>query len=99
MTVAARPTNGKAATGGPRHVITVERHVLVGLFMDFEALASEAITANGYSLQTVLRLPAGPWRQEMQAAHIDTHERLVRLLNEARLAAGRYDGVTPHIEV
>ena len=27
----------------------------------------------------------------MQAAHIDTHDRLTRLLNTARLAAGRYD--------
>ena len=91
MTVtAAHPaTNGK--TGGPRHVLTVDQHELVGMCMDLATLASEAIAANGYSLQTVMRLPPGTWRTEMQTAHHDTHDRLTRLLAAARLAAGRYD--------
>ena len=84
----------RLATNGHRRPVRMEvdQHELVGLCMDLETLATEAITANGYSLQTVLRLPAGTWRTEMQTAHIDTHDRLVRLLNAARLAAGRYDG-------
>ena len=80
-------------TNGKRRPVRIEisQADVVGEFMDLETLASEAIAANGYSLQTVLRLPPGTWRTEMQAAHIDTHDRLTRLLNAARLAAGRYD--------
>ena len=80
-------------TNGTRRPVRIEvsRSEVVGEFMDLETLASEAIAANGYSLQTVMRLPVGPWRTEMQTAHIDTHDRLTRLLNAARLAAGRYD--------
>lgn len=92
MTVIALPTNGRAKPGGPRHVIEVERHELVGRLMDLQSLAAEAIDANGASLQTVLRLPPGPWRTEMQMAHIATHEALVKLIAEVRMATGRYDG-------
>lgn len=98
MTVAApsRPANAKPRPAaeqrpGPRFIRVNQGQLVHGL-MDLETLATEAIAANGYSLQTVMRLPAGTWRQEMQAAHIDTHDRLVRLLTAARLAAGRYDG-------
>lgn len=97
MTVVALRPHRAAKPGGARHVVEIERHELVGLVMDAQALASAAIDANGYSLQTVLRLPSGPWRQEMQAAHHDTHKALVALLKELRMAAGRYDGVTPRI--
>ena len=88
MTVATRPaTNGKR-----RPVeIAVERSELVGRLMDAASLAAEAITANGASLQTVQRLPAGPWRTEMQMAHHFTHDRLTALLSELRTACGVYD--------
>ena len=48
-------------TNGARRPVRMEvdRHELVGLCMDLETLASEAIAANGYSLQTVMRLPPG----------------------------------------
>lgn len=95
MTVAVRPTNGHAARR-PVHV-EVPRAELVGRLMDFQTLAEEAIDANGASLQTVLRLPAGPWRDEMSVAHHATHDRLVALLMELRLSSGRYDGVSPDI--
>jgi hypothetical protein len=90
MTVSAPSRNGKR--GGPRHVVTVERHALVGDLLDWQALVREALDANGYSLQTVLRLPAGPWRSEMQAAHIDIHDRLNNLLARLRTASATYDG-------
>lgn len=72
--------------------VEIDRHELVGALMDQIALAEEAVDANGASLQQVLRLPVGPWRQEMQLAHIHTHDRLVALLAELRMAAGRFDG-------
>lgn len=78
------------------HQVTVDRHALVGDLMDLEALAREAVHANGCSLATVLRLPAGPWRDEMQAAHHATHDALVALYNAARMAAGRYDHTNGH---
>jgi len=86
-------------TNGHRRpvLIQVPRNEIVGHVLDWQALAEEAITSNGYSLQTVMRLPAGPWRQELQAAHIATHDRLVALLADLRMAAGRFDGSTPRI--
>lgn len=87
MTVAVRPTNG---TRRPV-VIEVERHELVGRLMDEQALAVEAIEANGAALQLVLRLPPGPWRDELQRCHHDAHERLVALLASVRLATGVYE--------
>lgn len=72
--------------------ISVPRHELVGRVMDQIALAEEAVVANGASLEQVLRLPAGPWRQELQIAHHATHDALVALLVELRMSAGRYDG-------
>lgn len=88
--ISAPAVNGKRR---PVH-IEVNRHELVGMCMDFETLATEAIAANGYALQTVLGLLPGAIRSEAQRGLIDTHERLTRLLNEARLAAGRYDTPT-----
>lgn len=91
MTVATRLTNGRKP-GGPARTLTVPQAEIVGAVMDWQALAEEARDANGTSLQTVLRLPAGPWRDEMQAAHHFTHERLTALLRALRTAAGHYDG-------
>ncbi len=86
-------TNGSA----PRRPVLLEipRSELVGSVMDWQCLAIAAIEANGASLPTVLRLPAGPWRDEMSIAHHATHDRLVALLAELRMAAGRYDGRPP----
>lgn len=75
--------------------IEVDRHELVGGLMDAQALAEEAIDANGASLEVVLRLPPGPWRDELQRAHIAAHDALKALLKQARLMAGTYDGL-PH---
>lgn len=83
--------NGHAPRRRPVRV-EIDRHALVGQLMDQISLAEEARDANGASLQTVLRLPPGPWRQEMQAAHHFTHDRLTRLLSALREAAGTYDG-------
>lgn len=90
MTVAVpvRPTKGKR-----RPVfVNVDRSELVGRFMDASSLATEAIRANGAALEVVLRLPAGPWRDELQHAHHFAHDRLVALLAELRVASGIYDG-------
>jgi hypothetical protein len=89
MTVATR--NGHK-TGGPQLKLLVPQHELVGDVMDWQALAEEAIDANGASLETVLRLPPGPWRDELQRAHHYAHDRLLALLIELRMAAGKYDG-------
>ncbi len=91
MTATVAPI--RPSTNGTRRPVRIEvnQHELVGMCMDLETLATEAITANGYALQTVLGLLPGVIRSEAQRALIDTHERLVRLLDEARLAAGRYD--------
>lgn len=78
--------------GENRQTILVQRSTLVHALMDLETLATEAISANGYALQTVMGLLPSEVRYEAQRALIDTHDRLVRLLNAARLSAGRYDG-------
>lgn len=92
---AAAAANGNGTRRPVR--VEIDRHELVGFVMDAQALAVAAIEANGYSLQTVQRLPAGPWRQEMSTAHHDTHKALTDLLAELRMAAGRWDGITPLI--
>jgi hypothetical protein len=76
-------------------LIDVSQSDLVGLLLDLQTLASEAIDANGYALQTVLGLLSSAIRSEAQRGCIDTHERLVRLLNTARVAAGTYDTTRP----
>ena len=95
VVVEARPAARNGKRGGPPERITLPRAELVGNLMDLQVLAEEAIDANGASLQQVMRMPAGPWRDEMQRAHIAAHQSMKRLLIRARLGAGRYDGVRP----
>ena len=92
------PTNGNGHAARRPVRMEVDRHELVGQMLDFETLAHEALDEYGYALQSVCRLPAGPMAFEARDALKALYPRLTRLLNEARLAAGRYDGVTPHIE-
>ncbi len=81
--------------GGTRRPVRLEvdRAELVERFMEAQALAASAIDANGYALQQVLRLPAGPWRSDLQRAHHEAHDRLVALISELRMAVGHFDGL------
>lgn len=76
-------------------VIEITKAELVGDLMNAQARATTAIDANGFALEQVLRLPAGPWRSELQAAHIAAHDALVALLVELRLRTGIYEGIRP----
>lgn len=90
MTATVTPI--RPSTNGRRPIVLeVPQAELVGNLCDWQALAEEAVDANGAALQTTLRLPAGPWRDELQAAHIYAHDRLKALLTELRFAAGIYD--------
>ena len=84
----------RPATNGHRRPVRIEvsRSELVERICNWQALAEEAVDANGAALEQVLRLPAGPWRQELQLAHHHAHDRLVALLAELRYSAGIYDG-------
>lgn len=92
MTATARVVPIEQARNRRPVRVEIDCHKLVGELMEQQCLAIAAIEANGASLQQVLRLPAGPWRDEMSLAHHATHDALVALLSELRMAAGRYDG-------
>ena len=76
-------------------VVAVPRAELVGRWMDVQGLTVRAIDANGASLQQVLRLPPGPWRDELMRAHHFAHDQLIEVLAAARMAAGVYENTAP----
>ena len=90
-------TRASAPTNGHRRpvVVAVSRADLVGRWMDVQDLTVRAIEANGASLEQVLRLPPGPWRDELQRAHHFAHDQLIEVLAAARMAAGVYEGLRP----
>lgn len=78
--------------------ITVDRHELVGSLMDMQALAAEGMTAVGEALRAIERLyealqGTSPRIKAIEHAVVAIHDRQTRLLNEATMLAGRYDGV------
>lgn len=81
MTVAARRP----------HVLEVPRAEIVGELMDLQTFATDAITANGAALQLVLRLPPGPWRDELQRTHHDAHDALSALREAIRTRTSTYE--------
>jgi len=87
----ARP---KAPTNGQRRPvrIEVERHQLVGDLMDWQALATEAMYANGAALQILTHVDKDAAVYEAIRSVHDTHARLMQLLVHLRAAAGRLDG-------
>lgn len=94
--MAVMPAPGAPSNGRRRPVrIDISRSELVGTLLDLETLATEAIVANGRAVRAVLELLPSAHRSEAQRDLIRSHERLVKLLNTARLEAGRYDGVRP----
>jgi DNA-binding FadR family transcriptional regulator len=87
------PTRFTSVTNGHRRpvVIEVERHQLVGDLMDWQALAQEAMYANGAALQILTRLePDAAVYEAIRATH-DTHARLMQLLIHLRAIAGLFD--------
>jgi hypothetical protein len=89
--VTAATTPATSATRRPVRVV-FERHQLVGTVMDSQALASEAMQANG----TVLTILNGFDRdaavyEAIRSVH-ETHARLMQLLIELRALAGKLDG-------
>lgn len=96
MTSATRttPTNGKHAQPRPVRIL-VDRHQVVGQVMDWQAMAQEAMYANGAALQILIRLDGDPLVYEAVRATHDTHARLSRLISELRKAAGELDGSDP----
>ena len=88
MAIATAP---RAKTGGPRHRIEVERHEIVGAFMDAGSLVSEAMYANGAALQLLRRLPAGAAVEQALIATHDTSTRLSKAAAVLREWSGRYD--------
>ena len=89
MTVLAPIRNGK--TGGPRRVIAVQQHDLVGDFMDADALAAEAMYANSAALQLLQRVPRDAAVEQAILAIHDTHDRLKALRRGLQTSSGRYD--------
>lgn len=75
--------------------IEVERHELVGFCLDADALASEVAVANGAAIENLLRLPAGPERDEALLGTHRTHNRLVELLKHVRMGSARYESARP----
>ena len=82
------------ARSGPAH-IRIEKRALVESCMDAQALALEVVTANAAAIQNLLRLPAGPERDEAVRATHRVHERAVEGLKVWRAAADRYERTTP----
>lgn len=72
-------------------VVAIERSVLVGAFMDADALAAEAMYANGAAIQLLRRIAGeAAVEQAVVAAH-DTHDRLTALRRGLRASSGLYD--------
>ena len=95
---AARATNGN----GTRRpvVVAIPRAELVGSLMDVQALATEGMDAVGEGLRAVERLceavqGTSPRIKAIEHALIAIYDHQVRLLHEATVLAGRYDGATP----
>lgn len=84
------------ATNGRRRpvLIEVDRHAVVGSLMDWQALAQEALFANGAALQILTGLERDALVYEAIRATHDTHARLTRLLADLRKQAGALDGRT-----
>lgn len=77
--------------------IVVEKNDIVGTCMDLNALATEAIYANGHAIQVALYgLPPSPERSAIQSALLDSHKALKALVVGARDASRRYE-TTPSI--
>lgn len=92
MTLATRPaTNGHAKPGGPRHRVEIDRHELVGAFMDGDTLATEAAYANGAALQYLIGLPRDAATEQAILALHETHDKLTALIRRMRLSSGLYD--------
>jgi hypothetical protein len=90
---ATAPPNVKPATNGHRQPVLIEvpRHELVGALMDWQALAQEAMDANGAALQILTRLvPDAVIYEAIRNTH-DTHARLMQLLLHLRASAGLFD--------
>lgn len=90
-----------ARTNGNRRpvVIAVPRAELVGSLMDVQTLAAEGMDAVGDALQAIERLYEAlqgdsPRIKAIEHAVVAIYDNQVRLLNEATLLAGRYDGVS-----
>lgn len=83
----------RAAIKGRRPVrIEVERHQLVGDLLDWQALAQEARDANGAALQILDGFERDAAVYEAIRCTHDVHARLMQLLIDLRVAAGRLDG-------
>lgn len=86
--------NGHAKTGGPRHLITVEKAEIVALSMDMSALAQEAFSAMddvAAALQNLRFLPAGPERDEATSAVHHIYDRLRALIERANRASNQFE--------
>ena len=86
----------KPATNGHRRpaLIEVQKHELVGDILDWQALAQEAMYANGAALQILTHVePDVAIYEAIRATH-DTHARLMQLLLHLRASAGLFDRPT-----
>lgn len=91
-------TNGHAARRPV--VIEVPRHELVGELLDMQARAHEGMAAVGEALAAIERLyealqGTSPRIKAIEHAVAAIYDHQVRLLDEATLLAGRYDGRPP----
>lgn len=82
-------------------VLEVPRSQLVGELMDLESLAHDGMDSVGDALLALERLYAAlqgtsPRIKAIEHAVLAIYDTQVRLLNEATLLAGRYDG-TPDV--
>jgi predicted glycosyl hydrolase (DUF1957 family) len=86
-------TRVRPATNGQRRPVLVQvpKHQLVGQVMDWQALAQEAMYANGAALQILNGFERDAAVYEAMRAVHDTHNHLAQLLAHLRAAAGLLD--------
>lgn len=100
LVVEPRPTATNGKRGGPPERITVPRAELVGGLMDVQTLAIEGMDAVADALRAIDHLydamqGTSPRIKAIEHAVADIADRQARLLNEATVLAGRYDGIAP----
>ncbi len=86
----------KAPTSGQRRPVRVifERHLLVGSVMDGQALALEAMEANGAVLTILNSFDRDAAVYEAIRSTHEVHANLMQLLIDLRALAGQLDGLT-----
>jgi hypothetical protein len=87
------PAPQRRRTGGPRHQVTIDRHLIVGQRMDYLARAHDALDAAGAAGQLIGRLNGDAITFEIHRALRDTRKALVALVSDLRRDVGCLDGL------